>query len=88
MQAEMIIVSFIIECNVPVASIKHAGPLFCSTITNIKDATAQIKTTAVIKSMAHFAQNGIIEILINKSFQTRNISKNIFLCLKDLKIYM
>ena len=58
MQAKMIFVSFVIEHDVP-ANTEHAGPLLCATITR-KYASIQTKATAVIKSMAHFTQNGNI----------------------------
>ena len=58
----MICVSFIIEHNIPIASTEHVGPLFQDTITK-KYASSQRKTTAVIKRMAHFTQNGIIDVL-------------------------
>ena len=44
--------------------VEHAGPLFHSGIAK-KYASAQTKTTTVIKSIAHFAQNGIIDLFFN-----------------------
>ena len=43
MQAEMIFALFIIEHNVPIARIEHAGLLFCATITKIHDLLIEEK---------------------------------------------
>ena len=46
--------SFIIIFNIPVANTQHAGLIFCATFAKKKKNYARRKTTALIKSVAHF----------------------------------
>ena len=66
MQAEMIFASFIIGHNIFTASAEHVRPLFNATIAKIQ-ASARAIITLVLKLMAHFTQNRIIDILKNNS---------------------
>ena len=50
-----------------------------------EDAFARTKTAAIIKSMVHFTQNGIVDILKNNSFKLDTFLKKPFFDLKDLK---
>ena len=80
MRAEMLFSSFIIERNIPIASTEHVGSLFHmifpdSSIAK-KYASAQTKTTGVIKPIAYFTQNCIIDILKSNAFSLATDTNN------------
>ena len=77
MLAEMIFALFIIEHNIPIACIEPAGTLFCAMIPKYY-ASVQTKTISPIKSMVHFAQNGIIDHFKNNLCKLDTSPKNIF----------